>query len=77
MKISRRSFLQMTAVAGGGFMLGLYDRPWLRAQAPGGPPPLAPQALYQDRVRWDRHAHGAGTGDWPGREDAFTHDAGG
>ncbi len=47
MKISRRSFLQMTAVAGGGFMLGLYDRPWLRAQAPGGPPPLAPQAFIR------------------------------
>jgi isoquinoline 1-oxidoreductase beta subunit len=46
MKISRRSFLQMTAVAGGGFMLGLYDRPCLRAQEPGGPP-LVPQAFIR------------------------------
>ena len=46
MKISRRCFLQMTAVAGGGFMLGLYGRPWARAQA-GGRPPLQPQAFIR------------------------------
>ena len=44
MKISRRCFLQMSAVAGGGFMLGLYDRPWAKAQ---NGPQLAPQAFIR------------------------------
>ncbi|MBS1801894.1 MAG: xanthine dehydrogenase family protein molybdopterin-binding subunit [Acidobacteria bacterium] len=45
MKISRRCFLQMTAVAGGGFMLGLYDRPWARAQ--GAAPQLTPDTFIR------------------------------
>ena len=45
MKVSRRCFLQMTAVAGGGFMLGLYDRPWAKAQ--GGAPQLNPKAFIR------------------------------
>jgi isoquinoline 1-oxidoreductase subunit beta len=45
MKINRRCFLQMTAVAGGGFLLGLYDRPWARAQGDG--PALAPEAFIR------------------------------
>ena len=53
MKISRRCFLQMTAVAGGGFLLGLYDRPWARAQGshlePAIPAWLAPGS--PDRLR--------------------------
>jgi len=44
MKISRRCFLQMSAVAGGGFMLGLYNRPWAKAQ---GGPSLEPQAFIR------------------------------
>jgi isoquinoline 1-oxidoreductase subunit beta len=46
MKISRRCFLQMSAVAGGGFILGLYDRPWAKGQGFGGPP-LTPQAFIR------------------------------
>ena len=46
MKISRRGFLQISAVAGGGFLLGSYDRPWAKAQGFGGPP-LAPQAFIR------------------------------
>ena len=46
MKISRRGFLQISAVAGGGFLLGLYDRPRAKAQGFGGPP-LAPQAFIR------------------------------
>jgi isoquinoline 1-oxidoreductase subunit beta len=47
MRISRRSFLQISGVAGGGFMLGLYDRPWISSQTPGGPPPLTPSAFIR------------------------------
>ena len=45
MKISRRCFLQMTTIAGGGFLLGLYDRPWAKAQ--GAPPQLVPEAFIR------------------------------
>ncbi len=47
MRISRRSFLQMTALAGGGFALGLYEHPWARAQGPGKPPELIPSAFIR------------------------------
>ena len=46
MKLNRRTFLQMTALAGGGFSLNLYFKPSAFAQ---GPPPadLKPQAFIQ------------------------------
>jgi isoquinoline 1-oxidoreductase beta subunit len=45
MQLNRRSFLQMIALAGGGFALDLYDRPWAVAQGSGSPPDLTPRAF--------------------------------
>ena len=39
-QMDRRSFLSVTALGGGGLLLGLYLRPTLSAQ--GGPGPAAP-----------------------------------
>jgi isoquinoline 1-oxidoreductase beta subunit len=47
MPIDRRSFLQMTALAGGGFALELYTRPRAVAQGFGRPPDLSPLAFIR------------------------------
>ena len=73
MRMNRRSFLQLTALAGGGLALDFYRSPLAAAQGPGTPPDLTPQAFIHIAAGWRGDDHGACFGVRPGHAQHAAH----
>ena len=73
--VSRRSFLRVTALAGGGMLLASYLEPITEVLA--GPIWAAGYAcagfVHPHRAGWHRHHHGQESGDRAGCEDHAAH----
>ena len=67
-KMVRRSFLQISALAGGGIALGIVTEPLADAQGRGAPAnPPDPHNYITRRSRWHRHHRRQESGSRPGR----------
>ena len=70
MLLNRRSFLRVTALAGGGMIVAAYLEPLAGVFAQGAPRrSLRPQRVHPHRRRRHRHHHGEEPGDRAGHQD--------